>query len=84
MSAPNQSALLDALRKFGKAQAKRPPGEGWYTLAELATRENVSAPTMHYRIKCARDRGVKIEQAYGTALDAEGRAKRATFYRLGK
>jgi DNA-binding Lrp family transcriptional regulator len=72
--------LLDALVKFGKAQARRPVG-AWYTIEELAKRQNVSVPTVKYQMKVARERGVVIEQAYGTVLDTEGRAKRSTFYR---
>ena len=82
MSKPNQNALLDALRKFGKAQARRPAGEGWFTLAELAAEEGSSPAAIKYRILMAQKRGVKFEQANGTALDEEGNAKKAVFWRL--
>ena len=75
--------LLDALEQFGRAAAKRPAGQGWYTIEEMAKRRNKSLPTIRYQLKMARERGIRIEQAYGTVIDADGRAKRATFYKLG-
>jgi len=77
-----ENDLLDALREFGKAAAKRPMGEGWQSLDEMARAESVSVPTMRYRLKCARARGVKIDQLPGTELDETGMARRTTYYRL--
>lgn len=75
-------ALLVALRKFGKAVAKRPAGEGWFTLAELAQQEQATVPAIKYRIEQAKKRGVAIEMQPGTVLDDEGTAKRTQYYRL--
>jgi hypothetical protein len=74
--------LLAALEEFGKAQPKRPAGKGWYTIEEMARQQNTSMPTVRYQLKVARQRGLAIEQAFGTVADADGRAKRATFYKL--
>jgi hypothetical protein len=85
---PSKNALLDAMRKFGRAEARRPPGDGWFTLDELARQESqetgqvVTVSAMRYRLKMAQKRGVRIESATGTALDDEGNAKRATYYRM--
>ena len=78
---PTENALLEALRQFGKAIAKR-PGEHWYTLEELAAMEETTPPAIKYRMQQARKRGIRIEQAYGTALDSEGQAKRTMYYKL--
>lgn len=77
-----ENELLEALREFGRADAKRPAGTGWHTLEELARTEHVTVATMRYRLKRAQTRGVTIETATGTALDEEGRAKRATYWRF--
>lgn len=61
---------------------RKPAGEGWYTLAELARAENASMPAIKYRIECAKKRGVQIDMAPGTALDDEGKPRRTTYYRL--
>jgi hypothetical protein len=76
------NALLDALRKFGRALPKRPSGDGWYTLEELASAESVTLPTIRYRMQCAQQRGVTFERATGTRVDQDGKAKRTTYYRL--
>jgi len=82
---PGSNELLDALREFGRALAKRPPGDGWFTLEELATAQGVERAAVRYRIHMARKGGkVKIETATGTALDAEGNARRTSYYRLGE
>jgi hypothetical protein len=77
-----QNDLLEALRRYGKADARRPVGDGWYTREEMAKHEGVSTPAIAYALKCAQRRGVKIETAAGTTLDADGRAKRTTYYRV--
>lgn len=74
--------LLDALREYGKAQARRPSGDGWYTVEELANQGGATIAATKYRLRTAMERGCKIETASGTALDSEGRAKRAAFYRF--
>jgi hypothetical protein len=82
MTKPTATALIEALRQYGKAAAKRPLGPGWQSIDEMARAESVSVPTMRYRLKCARARGVKIDQAPGTELDENGMARRTTYYRL--
>ena len=79
---PEINDLLHALHEFGKAPARRPLGEGWQTAEELALAEGVTVAAMKYRIRVAQKRGVVIDVAVGTALDAEGRAKRSYYYRL--
>lgn len=76
--------LLDALKQYGRAQAKRPAGDHWFTLDDLATAEGVERAAIRYRIKMAREAGVKVETATGTAIDAEGNARRTMYYRLVK
>lgn len=80
---PTRNALLEALHKFGRAVAKRPPGEEWYTLQELSQQEDgLSVPALKYRIATAKKRGVRVEMAPGTQLDDEGNARKAIYYRL--
>lgn len=78
--------LLDALAEFGKALPKKPEGTGWYTLEELAQQSAppVSVAAVKYRIKRAQERGVRVEMASGTVVDADGRVKRTGYYRLRK
>lgn len=84
MKKPSRSELLAVIREFGKRAARRPPGDGWHTLLELAAEEggDVSPSTMKYRIREAQRRGIVVETAIGTALDADGNAKRSAYYRL--
>lgn len=84
MKKPTQNALLQVLEKFGRRPAHRPSGEGWFTLEELAAEEGrgASPAAIKYRIQQAQKRGVMVEIAAGTALDADGRAKRTAYYRL--
>lgn len=79
---PTKNALLEALRKFGRALPKRPAGDGWYTLQELSQQEGVSVPALRYKMQMAKKRGFVFEQAAGTALDDEGNARRTTYFRL--
>ena len=79
---PEINGLLQALREFGKAAARRPAGEGWQTIEEIAIQEGLTIGAVRYRLKAAQQRGVVLELAVGTALDAEGRAKRSYYYRL--
>lgn len=76
--------LLEALRQHGTPLPRKPIGEGWYTIQELADREQATVSAIKWRIKCAKARGVIIEQATGTALDADGKPKRTAYYRLKK
>jgi len=78
----SQNDLLDALREYGKATARRPAGDGWYTLQELAAQEGVSVPQIKYRMNTARKRGIKFDQSPGTQLDDEGNARKAIYWRL--
>jgi hypothetical protein len=80
---PTKNDLLDALAEFGKARARRPAGKGWYTLDEAAASATpaTTPAAIRYQMKMARAHGVVIEQVHGTALDEDGRARRATFYR---
>lgn len=76
--------LLEALRVYGKAEAKRPAGPGWYLLEELAAQSKppCSVAAVKYRIKMAQQRGVTVEIAHGTVVDEDGRIKRTGYYRL--
>lgn len=74
--------LLAALDEYGKAEIRKPAGPGWYTLEELATAKQSTVPAMAYRLKMARDRGLTVESQPGTKLDAHGKPKRTTYYRL--
>lgn len=82
-----ENDLLAALREYGRAAAKRPPGKDWLTMDELVEREiaaghAVTRAAMRYRLVRAQRNGIIVETAAGTALDDEGRAKRTTYYRL--
>ncbi|HWP38965.1 MAG TPA: hypothetical protein VNL18_15570 [Gemmatimonadales bacterium] len=82
-----ENALLEALRQYGQAPAKRPPGD-WHTLKELAAAESqatgtqVTPAAMKYRINMAKSRGVVIEQMPGSAIDEHGRVVRTMYYRI--
>lgn len=84
MKAPNGSAILAVLEKFGRAQAKRPAGDGWHTLDELAAQKSTTRAAIRYQIQMAQRQGVQFETASGSTVDDEGRPKRTTFYRLKK
>ena len=81
MKAITQNELLEALRLYGKAQARRPAGDGWHTLAELAETEGLTIPAIKYRIQQAQKQGVKIDLAPGTAIDGDGKARKTFYYR---
>lgn len=74
--------LISALKQYGKALSKRPPGEGWQTLEELATASGQSRAAVRYQVRMAQRQGVKMETATGSVEDVDGRIVRSTFYRL--
>lgn len=84
VKAITQNDLLEALRKYGKATARRPAGQGWYTLHELAAMEDppITIPALKYRIQQAQKQGIRFEMAGGTQIDEEGKARKAVYYRL--
>ena len=75
--------LLDALRKYGNPEERRPEGKGWMSIAEMAVAEKTTKTTIKARINNALKRGIKIQQAKGTAKAKDGRVQQATYYRLG-
>lgn len=84
MARVTQNDVLAVLAEYGKALPKRPAGDGWNTLDELASQSGQTRAAIRYQIACAQARGVHFETATGSVVDADGKAKRATFYRLRK
>lgn len=75
------------LREYGKATVKRPTGDGWFTLEELADEERKQDPTVtveaiRYRIKQAKQHGVTVEVAAGSIADRDGKVHRTNYYRI--
>lgn len=81
---PEINDLLSALQQYGSAPTKRPAGPGWWTVAELAEKEQTTGPAIRYRIKMLRRRGIRLESVTGSVLDDEGLLKRTTYYRIRK
>ncbi len=79
---PTRNAFLAALQDFGKAIPKRPPGDGWYTLAEYASLAKKTVPAIKYAMLRAEGQGIHFESAIGTMPNKEGIARRAVFFRL--
>lgn len=84
MKPVDRNEFLAAIQEFGKAPAKRPAGEGWYTLAEYAAMSKKSIPAIKYGMWRAEAQGVKFERAFGTMPNKQGVARKAVFFRIAK
>ena len=84
MKIPSERDLLAAINALGKEQPKRPPGTGWYTVAQLAKREGVSRSTIHWRLRRAIEQGLQIDRFLGSDNDPTGRLVKQTWFRVKK
>jgi len=84
MTRLDRNDFLAALQEFGKAAPKRPPGEGWYTIAEYAAMAKKTVPAIKYAMFHAKQQGVVFEHAFGTMPNRNGVARKAVFFRVSK
>ena len=82
MSIPRESDLLAAIDALGKEQPKRPAGDGWQTVAQMAKARQISVGAMRFRFNQAIERGLKIERFVGSDYDPTGRLVKQTWFRV--
>lgn len=78
----SRNDLLSAIDELGKEQPKRPEGDGWRTVPEMAKEKGVSRGAMHQRLRVALEHGLKVESFVGSDHDATGKLVKQTWFRI--
>lgn len=76
--------LLAAILALGKEDAKRPPGNGWKTVAAMAKERGLGISAMRQRLRLAMERGLKVERFTGSDYDMTGRLVKQSWLRMKK
>lgn len=82
MDAITNNDLLAAINAIGREQPKRPEGEGWETVPQMAKREGISRGAMHQRLRVALEKGLQVEKFIGSDHDAIGNVVKQTWFRV--
>ena len=73
--------LLAAIQEYGKEPPKRPPGNGWHTVKQMAQQQKVSVSGFRQRFRLAMERGLQVERFTGSDYDEAGTLVRQTWFR---
>ncbi len=82
MTKVTKGDLLDAIRAYSKALPKRPPGQGWRTIVQMAEQEGVTCSAFRQRFYVAIGKGLKVERFVGSDYDQTGALTKQTWFRV--
>lgn len=74
--------LLAAIDALGKEQPKRPVGDGWHTIKQMAKTKGLNISAMRFRFYRAVERGLQVERFVGSDYDAHGTLIKQTWFRV--